>query len=439
MNHKQIRIRIAGAFFCTALMFSVLPAVHALFEKKEAEPTLSTFCKSEAPGSTITFSKEDFASRLSGKDELDGIVINTLPASETGVLQIGGRPLLCGEGITAESLSTLSFVPADSAAVQTTFSFIPVFSKHGAGNQSVAVNIRLNSVPNEAPTAAALELETYYDLPLKSDFKAADPENDSCTFAVVDQPKNGTVEVLETQFIYTPGKTKAFTDQFTYCAIDANGNSSKPAAVKISVKKRPEKQAISYADLSESTAHYAAIRLAEEGIFTGEQVGNSYFLNPDKTVSRAEFIAMVMSASEVPLPTAAISSGLADDAQTPQWAKAASAAAIHAGLVKGSPDGNGSRVLRAGDPITRAEASAILSRAMQIPAQRTQTTFTDLASVPTWAIQPVVDLACTGALPVAQNELRPEEALTRAEAMQMIYRVLSQSSSESGGILEALK
>lgn len=50
-------------------------------------------------------------------------------------------------------------------------------------------------------------------------------------------------------------------------AVDAVGNSSDPATVKIKIEKPNTK--VTYADMGRP-AHKAAIRLAEEGIFVGE-------------------------------------------------------------------------------------------------------------------------------------------------------------------------
>ena len=196
---------------------------------------------------------------------------------------------------------------------------------------------------------------------------------------------------------------------------------------------------IRYADLENDPSHYAAIKLAEAGVFTGEEIGGTYFLSPNETVSRAQFISMVMAGADAPVPTAAIPSGLADDAATPKWAKAASAAALHAGIVTGSPNGSGSRELRAEDPITRAEAAAILDRAAQLPAdQLTEEVFADGGEIPQWAAQAVINATNAGILDTQNGQVRPNDTLTRAEAVQMVYRAFPQEE-ESGGILDFLK
>ncbi len=274
MDTRTCKIRTAAALCCCAAALAAAPAVRALFDQPRQAPAVAVFSKSEESGAVVTFSQEDFTSRLEGDDKLEGIVINSLPDQQAGVLKIAGRPLLCGEGVTADGLNTLSFEPADQEDSHASFSFIPVFSDYGTGDKSVAVNINLSDQPNSAPLAQAIEFETYVDLPCSGQLEASDAEGDPMTFCLVSQPKKGSVELTEDgQFCYTPLEGKAYSEKFTYCAIDQNGNASNPASVKITVKKQSAKQTVRYADLTDDPSHYAAIRLAETGVFSGENIG----------------------------------------------------------------------------------------------------------------------------------------------------------------------
>ena len=157
MDTRTCKIRTAAALCCCAAALAAAPAVRALFDQPRQAPAVAVFSKSEESGAVVTFSQEDFTSRLEGDDKLEGIVINSLPDQQAGVLKIAGRPLLCGEGVTADGLNTLSFEPADQEDSHASFSFIPVFSDYGAGDKSVAVNINLSDQPNSAPLAQAIE------------------------------------------------------------------------------------------------------------------------------------------------------------------------------------------------------------------------------------------------------------------------------------------
>ena len=59
-------------------------------------------------------------------------------------------------------------------------------------------------------------------------------------------------------------------------AIDAKGNVSKPATVKVNIQK--QSTTVSYSDLEGDPAHYAALRLAEAGVYTGVGEGGGVVL-----------------------------------------------------------------------------------------------------------------------------------------------------------------
>ena len=98
---------------------------------------------------------------------------------------------------------------------------------------------------------------------------------------------------------------------------------SQPATVSVTIEKA--KSGVTYADTADSTAAVAAQDLAEAGIFTGAKIGDQYYFEPDKPVSRSEFLAMVMETAG-DKPTAVTMTGFCDDAAIPTWAKAYAAA-----------------------------------------------------------------------------------------------------------------
>ena len=76
---------------------------------------------------------------------------------------------------------------------------------------------------------------------------------------------------------------------------------------------------MTYADMDGNPAHFAALKLAEEGILIGERMGNNYFFNPDKVVSRGEFVAMAITCLGFEVVTPVTKTGFADDSDTPTW------------------------------------------------------------------------------------------------------------------------
>ena len=139
-----------------------------------------------------------------------------------------------------EAVSGMAFTPNASPTVATTsFTFTPVFADGSAG-ADVKVDLYLLTAENAAPIAQDLELSTYKNVAATGQFSAVDPEGDLLTFRLVDKPARGAVTLPEdgsTTFTYTPYENKTGKDSFTYVAVDAVGNTSEPATVKVKIEK----------------------------------------------------------------------------------------------------------------------------------------------------------------------------------------------------------
>lgn len=419
----------AAAMSCLLMLAAFIPA-RALFGRDEAPGAVAAFAKSDVTGATICFTSDDFAARVSGGEALSSIVIAALPAS--GTLRLAGRALPCGEAVAVRDLDTLAYVPAaDEAEVHTSFSFIPVFSKSGAAAEAVAVSLNLSARANAAPVARELTLPTCAGVALCGRFRVYDPDGDACTCQIVSPPRRGTVAVTETGFRYTPAAGKTGKDSFSYTATDVYGNVSAAADVTVRVEKRADKDDFVYTDLADSPSHYAALRLRDAGVLCGETLGGDSFLYPAKTVSRAEFVALVSAVTDTALPTAAVGTGLADNDRIPVWAQPYVAAAVVGGVIRGEPDGGGNRVFRGADAITRAEAAAIIDRALALPDDGREMAFADAGAVPAWAAQEVVNCAAAQVLPVFDdNTVRCASAVTREDAVQMLWCMMEYQQAQ---------
>ena len=270
---------------------------------------------------------------------------------------------------------------------------------------------------------------------ITASFAATDPEGDLLTFQLVKKPARGAVTMPEdgsAEFVYTPYENKTGKDSFTYVAVDAVGNTSAPATVKVKIEKADTK--VTYADMDGVPACKAAIRLAEEGIFVGECMGGEYFFNPDTPVSRSEFLTMTMKAAGLDALEDVTTTGFADDAAIPTWAKGYAASALKAGVVQGAADETGRIVFNAEDTITRAEAAVLLDRALQVSDVAETGALVD-ELVPAWAVQSAANLESCGVLTAGSaGTLGLSEQLTRADAAEMILGALEVlDARDSGG------
>ncbi len=383
----------------------------------------------------VKITADSVLSLLSGEKELDGIVVITLPKTEHGRLCIGKRGILRGEGVAVENLDTLYFAPAagvDGEVLRSaSFEFTPVYADGSAGNvitYSFADKIRANNTP----MAENLTLATYADISVTGVCSGMDPDADPLTYTLVTTPKHGTVSFTGNggTFVYTP--TKTGTDSFTFTVTDDSGAVSDPAKVTVSVTN--QKTDLVYADMNGRDSHYAALRLAESGIFTGKQIADCTYFEPDAVVTRGEFIAMAVAMAEPTLTvkTMAATSPVTflDDMDTPVWCKPFAAAAVSAGFIQGSVEDN-ARLLRANDPITRAEAAVVLTNILSLDDAEVITFYADEADIPTWAKQAMTNVDAAGLMSsLIDGSMAPEASMTRGDVAKLLCRAMDRLEQE---------
>ena len=289
-----------------------------------------------------------------------------------------------------------------------------------------------------APLVRDLEVRTYRDLAVQAQFLATDGEGEEMTFAVVDQPRKGVVTVEGDTFTFTPDEGITGSDSFTYAATDSAGNVSLPATVKISIDKT--RSGVTYADTAGSTAAVAAQELAEAGIFTGSRIGEQYFFEPDREVSRGEFLAMVMETAGRDV-TAVTMTGFCDDEAIPTWAKAYAAAGVADGVVQGTVTAEGV-AFRGTDAITFNEAATVLDRVLDLGNVELDVWYADRENTPSWAAQAVGNMEAVSVLAAGSfGSLAMEQPVTRGDAARMLSaaRTLLDGREGETGLFSWLK
>lgn len=268
-----------------------------------------------------------------------------------------------------------------------------------------------------APVAQDLSVTTYRGIPYQAQFLASDEEGSDLTFAVVDEPKRGTVTVDGANFTYTPKDGVTGTDRFTYTAADSDGHTSQPATVSVTIEKT--KSGVTYRDMDGNPAAAAAQSLAEQGVFVGAKLGDGYYFEPDRPVSRSEFLAMALETAGRKA-SSVTRTGFCDDEAIPTWAKAYAAAGVADGIVQGSatPDG---AAFRGDAPICWNEAAAMLNRLLDVEDVDLSVWYADRTQTPSWAAQAVGNLEAVNVLAVGSfGSDTLERTVTRADAAQML-------------------
>lgn len=282
--------------------------------------------------------------------------------------------------------------------------------------------------PSEnAPAAVPLEFHAYRGVPYQGTLEASDPTGAGVTFAIVDQPKKGSVTLDGAEFVYTPRDNAAGTDRFTYAATSSDGVASLPAAVTVTIEK--VRSGITYADIGPSAAT-AAQCLAEEGIFVGKKIGEKWYFEPDRTVSRGEFLAMALETAGTQV-TEVTMTGFADDGAIPAWARSYAAAGVAAGVVQGKPTADGA-VFSCDDAISYSEAATVLDRVLAPGDVELEVRYAERETLPCWAAQAVGNMEALNVLGTGSfGSDGLERDVTRADAAQML--AAAQKLLRSGG------
>lgn len=363
--------------------------------------------------SIYCFTQEDFA----GEAKLSGICIMELPEAKTGTVMLGSRVLRPGDILTADQVAQMTFAPLQSKEDMTAqMTYLPIYENRVAPSATMTISIR--GKENRAPVAEDSAIETYKNLPNQGNLKVTEPEGEKMVFTVARQPKRGSVTLNEDgTFEYTPKKNKVGVDSFTYKATDPSGNVSREATVTIQIMKPSD--ATQYTDTAGSSCRFAAEWMKNTGLFVGETVGGALCFNENKTVSRGEFLTMMVKSLGVPVDEALSYTGYTDE--VPLWLKPYLAAAMRAGLTAGLPVSE-TGVFGAYESITGGEVAVMLNNAMDL-AVSTCTMDGVASEEQDWAMAAVTAMNENGIAVTA------DQVMTRGQAGEILYRV-SQMAKE---------
>lgn len=367
-----------------AILCCLLPAIGAMAAQVDCD---SEYC----------FSGEEFG------ESLTGVCIIGLPDENTGTVLLGTRVVRSGDILTQQQLSQLTFRPLRTETdAEATVTYLPIYEDRVEKETKLTISVRGKA--DQMPVAEDSVLETYKNLPNQGRLKAHDPEGTALTYTVTRAPKRGEVTVNpDGSFTYTPKKNKVGTDSFTYTATDAAGNVSRQATVTVQILKPADKTF--YTDTLGQDCRFAAEWLKNTGLFMGETLAGQSCFQPDKTVSRGEFVAMLVRTLGLRVEDHAGSTGFSED--VPTWLKPYLAAAQRAGLTAGWSDGS---AFGAQMPITGPEAALLIQNALDMPAS----VMAGDMPLTDWALAVLAENAL---------ELPCEGALNRGDVASALYRV----------------
>ena len=353
---------------------------------------------------TYCFTAQDFAE----KEELSGICITALPQAQTGTVMLGNRVLRPGDILTAQQVEQMTFNALKTEEDRVAeMEYLAIYENRVEPKAVMSLSIR--GKEDKAPVAQDSALETYKNLPGEGKLMANDPEEQALTYTLVRAPRRGDVQLHEDgSFTYTPKKNKVGVDSFTFTAADPAGNVSREATVTVQILKPTD--ARQYQDTVGQECRFAAEWMRNTGLFVAESVGGETCFYPEKTVSRGEFLTMLVNLLELPV----------EEAAAPEWVQPYLDAAIRSGLVSNWQ----AESFAMDEPITGAEAAVALQSALDLSAEELELTFGE--ELPDWAATSLAVMAANGV------ELEADAPMTRGQAAQTLYKISRMAATAPG-------
>lgn len=377
-------------------------------------------------GQDVRFNDADIKQALTVTG-FDKLIIRSLPDRTLGVLKIGKVEVAEGQVITRDNIENMVFTPANDKVEEATFTFT---CDKLCGGAEIKCRLRFTDKQNLAPTTAgvtdaSVNVWTQKNITVFGRMTGDDPENDDMTFMVVSYPKKGSLEIVNENlgdFRYTPKNGFKGSDAFTYVVRDSYGNYSSPTVVNIRVGKRVID--IEYSDMQGHSATNAAMVMEKERIMQGRIEGDGYFFDPDKTVSREEFVVMAMKVLGIAARTDVKNTFFDDDTSISEASKPYIATAQRYGYILGEFSGT-SLCFHPKETISRGEASVILAKMMGVKTGDTEVNFSDEDTIPVWAKNEISTLYQMGIFHHSTvGEIEANAPMTRADAAEAFLKVM---------------
>jgi hypothetical protein len=190
-------------------------------------------------------------------------------------------------------------------------------------------------------------------------------------------------------------------------------------------KTIPVQIGASMIDFKDTTAHWAREyigRLAARGVVNG--MGDNYY-QPDATLTRAQFLAMLAKTIYGLDVTQTPSAGFTD-VPTTEWYYNY----VNWGYANGIVSGIDEVTFAPNDNITREQMAIMLSNfarntQLVLPGTTTGPTFTDGASISPWASEAVGKIVSSGIMGgYPEGDYKPQGKATRAEAATVVYKLI---------------
>ena len=378
--------------------------------------------KSAMSDNKIVFSADDFERALNIA-EVSTITFTSVPSTTDGCLCVGDVLVSAGQTVSGDNLSLLNFRVANDKIKESAFKF-----KVNGGEYEITCRMYLLDRENSAPTLSmedekTFNVSTHQSVRIYGKVGAYDPDGDDLRYEVVTYAKNGVLDFdSETgEYSYMPSGSYFGSDYFEYVALDEYGNYSRSGRVNLNVEKINTD--VVYCDMQEHKYHHAAISMTEMNVMNGATIGESTYFMPDKSVSRIDFVVMLMNTIGEKSTLGVYDTGFDDDVEIPQSMKGYVHRAREIGIPVGLVNENGEYLMRPSEYISRSEAALMVSALLENEIPTVKPTFADKDEIPAWASDAVYSLNSKGILESENGRISPNAPLTRSQLAQMLYNL----------------
>jgi len=215
------------------------------------------------------------------------------------------------------------------------------------------------------------------------------------------------VELNNTVVDWEKGIVSGATDHFTKFAV---------LATSIQVQELPPEKDETTAHFTDIRGHWAEVniqQLAEKNVVNGYPDGS---FKPDRTITRAEFVAILVSAFELPSEEDKVFTDTTD-----HWASQAISTAYANGFIHGYDQ----HTFAPDELITREQMVTMVANALQIKNVQEKHIFADQGMISLWAQQAVSAAVEHGMIAgYPDNTMKPKAYATRAEAVTVIWQAI---------------
>jgi len=271
---------------------------------------------------------------------------------------------------------------------------------------------------------ASLNAETHKGIKMCGVLSSYDPEGDALTYEIVSYPAHGLL-VLENKtlgiYTYTPNQSYTGSDSFEYVVRDKYGNYSTSAKVTIEVSA--QKTSTVYSDMLDSELYSHAIAVTESGLMNGVQVGNYFYFEAEREVSRAELVVTAMNAIGIKNVPDVQDTGFADDADISPAMKGYIALAYSKGYISGIKQ-NGEIYFKPNETVALSEAAVIISNMIGYAKPSISPAFADSENIPSWSNTAIESLYTLGILEVPDMTVGAGATLTRGDMAKLLNKTM---------------